>query len=51
MQAITLKGQSLGALKVSRPERSEELLQRHNRNGCSVGLLAGRQGHSDNPNC
>ena len=46
MQAITLKGQSLGSLKVSRPERREELLQRNNRNGCSVCLLAGRQGHS-----
>ena len=45
MQAITLKGQSLGSLKVSRPERREELLQRNNRNGCSVCLLAGRQGH------
>ena len=50
MQAITLKGQSLGSLKVSRPERREELLQRHNRNGRSVCLLAGREGHAP-PNC
>ena len=45
MQALTLKRQALGSHKVARPERREELLQRHNRHAGSGGLLARRQRH------
>jgi len=45
VQALTLKRQALGSHKVARPERREELLQRHNRHAGSGGLLARRQRH------